>query len=400
MAFQIGIGVSREKLNSFSAGQLAAQDAGQGLGVEAPQIVVVMSSPMFFQEELIRGVRSVYPQAPLIGCSTAGLITSDGPLEKAVGVLLLHSDTMSFSPIRVDNISKGMRAAGKQFGERVSQMAGGPPKGAFIFSDALSGNGTELVRGVFETLGTGFPLMGGAAGDDMAFKKTYQYCNDEVLSDAAVGFAVGGNVSFAAGADHGWRPIGKELTVTKAEGTTLYELDGKPAFSIYEDYFGDAAKKFKNALSLPAVTYPLGMKTGEGKSEYYMIRVPLAVKDDGSIMCGAEVIEGSKVRLMIGDIDTALLAAEARAKSIVERTADSRPRLAFLSDCVARKVLFGRRIGEEIEKLNEFRAQGIVLFGFYSYGQIAPLREIPANVNTCDPGFYEQSLSIAVMGEE
>lgn len=398
MSFHIGIGVSRRTLDSRDAGCDAASEALGELSGQNAQMVVMLASPAFTPEETLAGVREVFPNTPVVGCSTAGLITNEGPVEKAVGVLALSSDAISFVPLKIENLKGAMRESGKRFGEMVKELTGGKAKGAFIFSDPLSGNGTELVRGVFGVLGTTFPLIGGAAGDDMAFKKTHQYFGDQVLSDAAVGFAVLGNVSFAAGADHGWKPLGKEYKVTKAEGTKLYELDGKPAFSIYEEHFADQAKDFKSPLSLAAVTYPLGMKV-EGSS-YYMIRVPLVVGEDGSIVCGAEVLPGSTIRLMIGDTNSALDAAEAKAKSVVEQTADSRPRLAFLSDCVARKVLFGANPKKEIERLAGLREKGITLFGFYSYGQIAPNPHNPADVNKCDPGFYEQSLSIAVMGEE
>lgn len=398
MAFHIGIGVSRRTLDSRAAGREAAFEAMGELPKQNAQMVVMLASPAFTPEETLAGVREIFPNTPVVGCSTAGLITNEGPVEKAVGVLALASDVISFMPLKVEKLKGAMRESGKRFGEMIKGSSDGKAKGAFIFSDPLSGNGTELVRGVFEVLGTAFPLIGGAAGDDMAFKKTHQYFGDQVFSDAAVGFAVMGKVSFAAGADHGWKPLGKEYKVTRAEGTMLYELDGKPAFSIYEEHFADQAKDFKSPLSLPAVTYPLGMRV-DGSS-YYMIRVPLVIGDDGSIVCGAEVLPGSTIRLMIGDTTSVLDAAEAKAKSVVEQTADSRPRLAFLSDCVARKVLFGANPKQEIERLSGLREKGITLFGFYSYGQIAPNPNNPSDVNKCDPGFYEQSFSIAVMGEE
>lgn len=74
--------------------------------------------------------------------------------------------------------------------------------------------------------------------------------------------------------------------------------------------------------------------------------------------------------------------------------------MVFISDCIARKILFGERKAEEIKAMKNLLGEGAHLFGFYSYGQIAPLNEPGADVNTCDPGFYEQSISLAIFGEE
>jgi hypothetical protein len=184
--------------------------------------------------------------------------------------------------------------------------------------------------------------------------------------------------------------------VTKAEGTKLIELDNKPAFEIYQDHFGERAGEFKKALSLSAVTYPLGMKA-EGSDET-MVRVPLAVGDDGSIVCGAEVIEGSEMSIMIGTLSSAMAAAKTMVQTLVDSVPDAKPRVVFVSDCVARKILFGEHGPEEIALLKSIGGPESVIFGFYSYGQIASLKKPSTNINTCDPGFYEQSISLAVFG--
>lgn len=399
MALQIGTGLSRQNTDAYAAGKDAAEEAMRNLGASAPvsgRAAVVLSSSTFDQQKMLAGVREALAGTPVVGCSTAGVITNSGPHEQSVGVLLLQSDASQFYPIKIEHISSDMRKAGAAFGAAVA-AADKKAKMALIFSDALAGNGTELIRGVMGALGPSFPLVGGAAGDDMNFKKTFQYFNDEVLTDAAVGLAVSGAMKLAVGADHGWQSFGSSRTVTKAKGTTLYELDGKPAFSIYEEYFGERASDFKSALSLAAVSYPLGMQI-EGISGI-MIRVPLVVKEDGSIVCGAEVLEGSKISLMIGTVSSALWAAKDTSRKLSERVHDARPRVVFISDCVARKILYGERGNEEIQEIKKQAGDAAQLFGFYSYGQIAPLGEGEVNVNTCDPGFYEQSISLAVFGE-
>ncbi|MDP2594085.1 MAG: FIST N-terminal domain-containing protein [bacterium] len=395
MAFYAGVGTSRQLQDSETAGHDAAAKALATSGAPAAALAVVVASPKYDQEAMLNGVRAALPGASVIGCSSAGAITEDGVQEQAVSVLVLANDSGTFVPVKVTGIGADMRGAGKKFGEALKD-SGQEIKLAFVFSDALAGNGTEMVRGILDVLGAGFPIAGGAAGDDMAFKKTYQYYDDEVLSDAVVGFGVAGNVEVAVGADHGWQPLGDAHIVTKAEGTKLIELDGRPAFTIYQDYFDERANDFKQALSLQAVTYPLGMKAKDVGE--YMIRVPLAIGEDGSITCGADVVVGSEIYLMVGTLASAMEAAKMTAQKLVDRVVHVEPRVVFVSDCVARKILFGEHGNEEIALLKSIGGPNAVIFGLYTYGQIATLQPPPANINTCDPGFYEQSISITVFG--
>ena len=398
MALYAGTGVSRQTQDSRAAGLEAAGLALKDAGIEAADAAVVLSSSVFDQEAMLKGVVEALGTTPVVGCTSAGSITEGGVQEQSVVVLVLKSDEDTFIPVKVEGIGKDMRAAGRKFGEAMHDAEKGPAKMAIMFSDALAGNGTELVRGILEVLGSDFHLGGGAAGDDLNFKKTFQFFGTEALTDAVVGLGLAGPMRIAVGADHGWQPIGNPRKVTKAEGTKLIELDGKPAFSIYEDYFGPRASDFKKALSLAAVSYPLGMKSS-GSGEQIMIRAPLGVGDDGSIVCGAEVLKGSEIYLMIGTMSGVLWSAEQTARSLTEAFSKDKRHVVFVSDCVARKILLGERGREEIALLKSIGGPNAVLFGFYSYGQIAPLHPPAQDVRLCDPGFYEQSISLAVFGD-
>lgn len=396
MSFKTASAISKNFGSARMAGSEAMNRACASLTGEA-SAVMLFASTVFDYQEVIAGIHDEQPGVPIVGCSSAGVIAGDGVYEESLALLAIQSDSVQFIPIKVTDISQDMHAAGEAFGTAVQQAADGEPKLAFIFSDALSGNGTALVRGALSVLGAQFPLVGGAAADDMQFKDTRQYFNDEVLKDAVVGYAVYGDVKFAVGADHGWQPIGNTRNITKAERTKLIELDGRPAFEMYQDYFGERASDFKSALSLAAVSYPLGMRSGG--QEQYMIRVPLAVNDDGSLVCGAELIEGAEISLMIGTTSSAQWAAESTAKRLSDATVNVSPRLVFISNCVARKVLYGERLAEEIHSIQQLVGKEATVFGFYSYGQVGPLQETVKDVNTCDPGFYEQSISVSILGE-
>jgi hypothetical protein len=47
-------------------------------------------------------------------------------------------------------------------------------------------------------------------------------------------------------------------------------------------------------------------------------------------------------------------------------------RVALLISCVGRKIVLGDRVEEEIEAVREVLGKDVLLFGFYSYGEITP----------------------------
>ncbi|HUO50002.1 MAG TPA: FIST N-terminal domain-containing protein [Candidatus Paceibacterota bacterium] len=396
MSLHAGVGFSQGE-DAYVVGANAAQDALNKLG-GSPSAGIVFSSVQYDQEKMLAGVRSVCKDVVIVGCSTAGEIVTVGPLNKhSVAVMLLSSDSVKFFGGVGENIAGGPRAAGKVVADDVRQKAGTDLRAFMMFPDVLVGNGAEIVRGVLDSLGEHFPVMGGAAGDDFKFEKTYQYLNDKVYQGAVVGLGLTGDFKVGIGVKHGWIPIGVPLKVTRSNGSVLHELNGKPAISIYEDYFGaDEAKQLRTeTLAKLAITYPLGMKvTG---SDEMLIRDPLTVDEHGSITCAAEIPEGSDIQLMVGSREEAVKVAKEAAKIAVDQLEGAPPKAVVIFNCIARNKLFGERSGEEIIAIQEAIGEQVPLIGFYTYGEQAPLGGEVRNLEKCNPAFHNETVVICVL---
>lgn len=397
---QASVGLS-EGEDSFAVGANAAQDALDRLGVKEASAVIVFSSVQYDQEKMLQGVRSVTKGAVLVGCSTAGEITTEGPAKRhSVAVMALKGEGISFFAGVGEGIAGGAGAAGASAAEAVKKQAPSGKLGAFIMlPDVLAGNGADIVRGVLQSLGAHFPIVGGAAGDDFEFKKTYQYLNDRVYSGAVVGLGLTGAFRLGIGVKHGWIPVGTPKKVTKSNGAVLHELDGKPAIKIYEDYFGEErAKELRSeALARLAITYPLGMRVAG--SDELLIRDPITVDEKGSITCAAEIPEGSEIRLMIGSREEAVKVAREAAENAVKQLDGGAPKAVIIFNCIARNKLFGERSGEEIEAIQEAVGRDTPLIGFYTYGEQAPLGGEVRNINKCNPAFHNETVVICVLAD-
>ncbi len=393
--------------DSYTVGANAAQDAIDQLKDVKDKnldLLIIFSSVKYDQEKMLSGVRSVVKNALIVGSSTSGEITTAGPLkDHSVTVMAIKSPEIRYFAGVGENIAANPRAAGKVAADKVKGQAAEKGndalKGFIMLPDVLVGNGAEIVRGVLDSLGAHFPVVGGASGDDFAFQKTYQYMNDKVYSGAVVGLGLTGNFKIGIGVKHGWIPVGEPMKVTKSEGATIHEINGAPAVKIYEDYFGTEEAKVLHteALAKLAITYPLGMKV-EGSDEL-LIRDPITVNEQGSITCAAEIPEGSEIRLMVGSREEAVKVAKNAAENAIAQLDGHTPKAVIIFNCIARNKLFGDKSGDEINAIQQAIGQNVPLIGFYTYGEQAPLGGEVRDIERCNSAFHNETVVICVLAD-
>lgn len=403
MPIKAGVGLSKST-NSSQAGYEAAKFALKQCGVEKPDFVIAFASPVFNQIDLVKGITEATGNAPMAGCTSAGEITNEGPSTKSVVVMAIKSDSIKFFTGLGKNVKSGAREAGRSVALEVKEKAEKSNellKSFVMFPDVLTGNGADAVRGVLDVLGEHFPVVGGAPGDDFLFKETFEFRDNEIASGAIAGIGISGNFIMGAGVRHGWIPIGIPMKVTKSEGAVLYELDGKPAISIYEEYFGKKSDELrKETLAKMAITYPLGIKVPNYDDEY-LIRDPITADENGAITCAAEIPKGSEVRLMIGSKEKAIEAAEYAAKKLMKYFEDSntKPKFILMFNCIAREKLFAQKANDEIKAIMEIIGKDVPLAGFYTYGEQAPLGGEISNTSKINSKFYNETVVMFAIGE-
>jgi hypothetical protein len=98
--------------------------------------------------------------------------------------------------------------------------------------------------------------------------------------------------------------------------------------------------------------------------------VPLAAKEDGSIVCAAEIPEGASVSIMSTDVASTKEAAAKATRSAMSQLNGHKPQVALFFDCVATRLRMGREFQNELTALKE--VLGPVPFaGWNTYGQVA-----------------------------
>jgi len=370
----IGVGTSREK-DSFRAAREAAVLAKAALKQENIDLAFIFSSIQYNPENIIKGARQIMPAAKIIGCSGSSIIMSGTAEEFGLAILAIKSDSLKFGLGYSSNISeKVVRAAGQELAKMSLSNLKSINRDIFImFTDGLIKNSSELILGVEDVLGRSFPLIGAASSDNFKFSETYQYYQNNVFTNACVGILLGSSSGFGFGIKHGWKPIGKPREVTSSEANVIKKIDNEPAINMYRDYFGKEAQELqKTKLSRLAILYPMGLNI-PGEDEF-ILRNVIEVTDEGFLVCQGEVPKGSEINLMLGSKDFCIQAARDAALEAKKGLKDKPASLIIIFDSAARKKLLGRSASSEINAVRDVFGRNVPVSGFYSYGEIAPLK--------------------------
>lgn len=388
------VGINQNLSDHKKAASDAATEASTMLGGDKPNIVFAFSSIQYNQEDVLTGVRSIFPDSVVVGGSAAGEIVSWSTNFDSVNVMAIVSDQITFATGLATQAQNDSFKAGAAAVEDLIKNKGGQKPDLLILIADMTVNGSAVVEGAKSVAGLNAPMIGGSAGDDYQFKKTYEYYNNQVVTDSVVAIGFYGQFSYGFGIRHGWMPVGLPVKVTKANGVWLQELDGKPALKLYEDYFGkESAELVKEPLARMAYTYPIGIAVAG--SDELLIRDPVVANERGEISMAAAIPEGTTIRLMIGDKDKAIAAAKWAAETAHEQLEDHKPSFILMFNCMARNKLLGVRCHEENQTVQQAIGADVPMLGFYTYGEIGPLlgkKGTPAY-------FHNETMTLLVIGE-
>src|SRR5919107_1343077 len=391
MTTRAGVGMSRHH-NPNVAGREAAEQALEKAGVERPDFVFMFASIGYDQRSMLRAVSETTGGAPLSGCSSEGTINGDDADESNFSVVVT---TISSDELRWHHgIAAGLEAEPRGVGKRVAQDLlpnfSADTIGLFVFPDGLKDflvPTDNLVDNFFAGLEENLPserflpLWGGGANanfNNMA-SPTYQYCDDEVITDGVSYALLSGKAQAGWAISHACIPIGGERIVTRSKGNIIYEIDGKPAMEVFGEYLPEGALTHDRDWFRYVISLALCFRAPSYmKDEDYVVRgMPAVSMADGSITVQTEVKEGTSVWLSSRDKEKVSNGFDRMAAQIKNQLDGEKPKLIFQFECATRgKMMF--RDQEKLQILKRFRQSldpDAPWVGFYTAGEIGPVEE-------------------------
>jgi hypothetical protein len=358
------------------AGRASAQAAGialEGLQGAAPSFGFVFSSPSLALSDCLRSAAQVARGARLIGCTTAGEFTERGLAHGGVVVMLVSTDSPHLVHV-AQGVSGAAEGAARSLCDGFHKMAESARQKGHVCSttvtlvDGLSGAGERFVESIVENTQALHQVVGGAAGDEGKFQATHVGDPERAGSDMAAAIHVFSRSPWGVGIGHGLEPTTAKMRVTRAKANVVYEIDGRPAFAVYEEH---ARKRGVTLSPASAGEYLIANELGiivAGKVT--RARAPLSVGKDGSLTCAAEVPQGAHVAILDGRPDAMVAAARQAATEALQNLQGQPPAGVLLFDCVCRGIILKDGFQREIDAVRGVMGE-VPVAGFLTYGEIA-----------------------------
>lgn len=351
-------------------------------------LVLVFGAPEYREHPAaLRELHEAFPTSHLLGCSTAGEILGNKIFDRSlvVAVARFEATELASTSATISATSESLAA-----GEKIARDLNRPDlRGIHVLSEGSKVNGTALVQGINNGVDPKVIVTGGLAGDGPRFEQTWIVEAGAPVQGRIKAVALyGEHVHIGHGSKGGWDVFGPTRVVTRSQGSVLYELDGKPALALYEQYLGDRAAE----LPASGLLFPLALIRDNDARR--VVRTILAIdREQQSLTFAGDIPTGTQAQLMKANFDRLIEGAEVAGELARERGGEGRETLAIAISCVGRRLVLGERTEEEVEATLDILPDGTKQIGFYSYGELSPLTE-----GACD--LHNQTMTLTTLRED
>lgn len=290
--------------------------------------------------------------------------------------------------------TKSIRAALSEMEEALGTGSGprsGGPNSILVLADAFACDGDELVASIRQSVPPHTRVFGGTAGDGWTFEGARVFLGRKAFTDAAILVRMAHRQRTNIDVLHGFRAAagGRDFTITDIDRNVLKTLDGQPAARAYEEELSRLGlRSSSEGLLQTMAKHALGARTPFG--EELKIRMPLAVRGDGSVVLTGGLARGQVVRVVNAGVDSLLQAARSLSTKVLGPLPSISGSLVF--DCASRFRLLGERYRDEVRALLSPNGPMHPMFGMTCYGQFA---KFGGSVE----GFHNTSAVMVAWGE-
>ena len=383
--------------------------------IKRPTAIITFFSSRYNPEEIYRKIRDkVGDKVDIVGTSTAGEISNikTDCQANTVSIVAVESPYLNIGVGVGENLSKNVKEATYNSVKKAAISLDKTKKLTTInilqrayvkkpiydllrtkffinmlLLDGLNQKEEEYLRYLSKIIPKESTVIGGSAGDDLKFKKTYLIGNG-VYSDAAVLTMINTFLKVGTAMGHPYYPTNKGALVTKSRNRIVYELNNKPAADVLKELLGVDKLSYEIFAK-----YTIGLKSIDIFGEY-MIKSPMIALPDGSVKFHAEIPEGSFLTIMKTDEEYLI---ESFKKTLLDAVKDAgSPKkigVIMLFNCVLRYLLKCHYGINDIYFIKNLLGEDIPVIGFNTYGEQG--RTLGGSL-----GHFNQTSTILVIGNE
>lgn len=358
--FKAAVGHSEDVLTE-GAIQEAIDQIREALDGAEPQAGILFCSVDYNHAVLLANIRAAFPSIELVGCTTDGELSSSlGFAEDSLILIVFASNTVQ---IRA-GVGREAAHRGEEAGKEAAASARAglnhvEERFAILLPDPLYAGSFDVDQGIRSVFGSTFPVLGGAASAHSKQRKTYQFYNNEVLTDSVVLLLFAGPVVFSYGIRGGFSKVGTQEPVTAARDNVVYRIGDKPALEYFRKYIGSVDLFINYCLAV------------YDKDEFYLRSAPSADTEEGSVTLNSRIPEGAMVQIVAMDKETVVQSCYDSVSQAVESYSGEKPAAALVFSCAGRKLTMGTQVVKEVQAVRQYLPD-VPFAGFYCYGEFGP----------------------------
>ena len=348
----------------------AVAQATEALGDASPSLAVLFASARFLAvaEDLVAAITELIGPLPLIGCVGEAVAGGAREVESEPAVSLWLG--AGLGPVETFAMEYIRTPSGGAYGGYLFPRE---PEGAHLMiCDPFTFPADGLLTHLNEQV-PGAVVMGGMASAARAPRQSRLFLDNRVLSVGAVGVHLP-NAEVHPLVAQGCRPIGDAYIVTRADGSLIHELGGRPPLVRLREM---AAALPSRDQELLAQGLQLGVVIDEyqaepGQGDFLVRGVVGADPDSGAIAVGDQIQVGQTVQFHVRDAQSADEDLRRALERELAALGGRRPAGALLFTCNGR----GSRLftaPDHDTGLIAATLGDIPLAGFFCAGELGPV---------------------------
>ena len=313
---------------------------------------------------------------PFFGCTGIGVLSTKGYSQSSISLLVLTADDVEFAVGMTQDIESmdDIHFFADTYRECRSQLSG-KDRLIFTYVPWLNNIMFDEIVSVLDAESDHVPVYGGIASDGWTFDSTYVFTDKGASMKKGALMVMSGNIEPIFTIEHSTTlTTNLHKVVTKAEGTVVYELDGKPVTDFIRD-MGLITDKTSVILDYLGTPFLATQKTSDG-DEIDTLRC-LGVIDHENQSCGyiGKIEEGSELNMVLiskEDIERSVKAAFDEILDSINSVSGYEFSTIICSSCAARYCLMVADKNAEGRAYEGRLPENVNLQGVYIYGEFCP----------------------------
>ena len=340
----------------------------QELDGNIPKAGILIAAPDYEYSEILEYIYKYFPNLELIGGSSHRELSDQAGFQQDSLILSLFiADNIEIFAGVGQKVGSSPQEAVEEAIQIATKNVTQEIKLCLTFPDGIKANGSNITELLTKFLPKQTLIFGASTGEHLKYDVTHQFYKNQVFTNSIPILIFAGNIQLSSGVSNNWHTIGTKGIVTKSEANILYEIDHKPASYFYRRYYDD--------LILDPVDCGLAV-FAENQDDFYIRTLNKRIDaSDKEIILMGDIPQGASVQLTEANRTDLLNGVKTSISNALNNYPGHQPELLLCFSCAARRLFLGKDVVQEWQIIKSTLPEKIPFFGFYCYGEIAPLKE-------------------------